>query len=707
MNEDVSAFGPEAAALLKTFQPHLVHDTENAIAAFYRGLFRQTHGTDVVRRLTSAQFADTQRPLLAHLRALSSPGLDAGIRRQGAVEIGRTHAFVGIQTSWLIEGYQQYLRRLMQQVQECPGTSEQRRSLRHILTTRLMADMNGQLQGHHGVLRAEQDAIVQMSRLHPTTTLFGGFIKQLLDILTHLDGMVAGTLSRPDAQGDIHYEIVVGESLEHHVGCLIENRLIPTIRDDDPRGQGPSGRAWRTGETQQAFVIASDAPLSPWCRFAHERGYCSQVTVPVADAGGSPYALLTLYHGSPGYFAVPERAGFLEHLRVILGTALNRSHKAGAVLTHAIRTSYREQLAKGSITILYQPVIDLKSGQLHKVEALARLHHVGGCHVSPGHFLAAFGERELRQLFAHGLRQALNDLLAWEAQGLTTSVAVNLPPQGLMEPEYLQIARDILRETGADPARLTLELLETAEIDHTQNLRSALSEWRTLGVHLAQDDLGSGYSSLIRLEQLAIDDVKIDHGLVGTAVHAPRKALQFIHHLTHLAHDIGARVTVEGLENPSLVEAASILGGDFGQGYAIARPMAAPALLSWSHKPPALIIDPDDPKTALGAFAALIIRNALMDLAADRPGLLGSVIAQPCALSRYLRANQLEGGPIGAAHVALQAAAAGGARAPSYIEARLTLENLLSAHIQAEATTARPPMVPYSGHGGGDQRAVC
>jgi len=684
MKEGVDAFGPQAATLLRAAEEHLARSGTHSLPAFYKGLFRDTKPHDVITRLTYEQFQTIQIDAEEQLRSLLDPDLNLHSHETRAFSIGQKYALTGVETSWLVGAYETHLKQLMKQIDTWPGSSLDRASLGTILTSRLMIDLKSQIRGREAARQTEQDAISQMGRLAETSGTFTDLIGKILEILMDLDGMCAGIFAKPDPQGAIQYEIMAGETLGRHVRPLTEDDLMPTIRADDPRGQGLLGRAWRSGEIQQSFIVDSDPRLAPWRKFARERGYTASAAVPISDANGCPYAILSLYHRSPGYFATPDHTSFLEHLRAILGSAFTQSRYTGSIISHATRSSYRGLLSAGALVMLYQPVVDLKSGRMTKVEALARLQGPDGALIGPGDFLAAFGEHELRQLFAQGLRQALLDLKSWDAHGLVTGIAVNLPPQAFVDNEYLEIARRALRAVPIDPKRLTLELLENGEIDHRHDPHRILSAWRALGVRLAQDDLGTGYSSLIRMEQLALDDVKIDQSLVSTATQAPRKALQFIHHLTHLAHDIGTCVTVEGLEDAGLVEASAILGADSGQGYAIARPMSSDALLDWAYHAP-FPADPNHPQTALGAYATMIIQNALMDLAAHQPALQHAIASQPCALSHYLRANDLQHTALGIAHAQLYSYAWTDSRAPSYIKAREGLEALLCAHIQKEA----------------------
>ncbi|MHB8254728.1 MAG: EAL domain-containing protein [Acidiferrobacter sp.] len=682
-NDDMEAYGPEACALLTAAQFYFPAVNRDLAETFYKELLGHAGPDDVMARLTPEEFWKTQKH--SPLHHLLSPALKRGIHKTRAHKAGQNLALIGINGAWLADTYGRLLKRLSHHIHLWPGPPKDHALLRQTLSARLMTALSGQIAGHHRVLQDQQQAMGIVMRLLETPTTLSDLARDLLEALMGLNGMVAGTLSRPDAAGNLQFEVVVGNSFEAYASSFAAQQLIPSIYGDRPEGRGPSGRAWRSGHIQQSFSAFSDPDLVPWRRIAREFGHVSQASIPIMDMDGQTQGILALFHKSPGYFATPDRTNLLDQLSSALKTALTRLGHGGPVLRYTSRTNYRERLTQDGLTMLYQPVIDLTTGHLQKVEALARLQNPDGSYTPPSEFLPAFGAHELRQLFALGLRQALVDLRHWDTQGLTTAVAVNLPPQAITDPEYLAITRAILHEIPTDTRRLTLELLENDEIDPKYNPANILTEWRALGIRLAQDDLGSGYSSLHRMETLAVDDVKIDQGLVSAAALAPRKALQFIHHLTRLVHDLGIIVVVEGLETLGLIEAAAILGADAGQGYAIARPMAADALQSWAQHF-RYTVDPHNPQTALGAYATLLLHNTLVSLVETRPTLIKSIIMEPCALSRYMDTKNFSDTPLDEAHREFLALTHKGANSPNYRRARQRLEDLLCLQIRVEET---------------------
>lgn len=689
MNGDLDIYGLDAAHGLSLAQAHLAAITGDFVDSFYSTLANRNTPQEILSALRSESLQETQPQTL--LNRLIDPHLSALVHERAANRAGHKHALLGIDGAHLVAAYGQSLKALLHTLAQSSQPQEQGLALQELLAARLMTELSHQIRGQQQVLQQQQRVVAAIMRLLEQAMPISDLIRVILETMTSLEGMMAGTLARPDENGNLQYEMVVGKTFETHTALLAKRQLVPTIHAGTPNGDGPSGRAWRSGQVQTSLCIFTDPALVPWYDSARELGYASQANIPITDVGGRSQAILTLYHSVPGYFRTTDRLSIIDRLCWALRFAYTRLSHNTPLLPHTLRADYRGRLVRGDLIMLYQPVIDLGDGELKKVEALARLVNSDGSYVLPGEFLPAFGGQDLYHLFALGLRQALTDLHHWESQGLKTSVAVNLPAQALTDPEYLTTAQLILKDIPTDTKRLTLELLETDEIDPRQNPVAILAKWRALGVRLAQDDLGSGYSSLLRMDRLAVDDVKIDQGLVSTAAQAPHKALQFIHHLTRLVHDLGIQVVVEGLESFGLIEAAAILGADAGQGYAIGRPMRASALRPWKQHF-SFNVDVRRPQTALGVYAAMVLHNALISLAKDRPELLKSVMAEPSALSHYLSIKRLETTVLGEAHKELRGLAGEGPHTSAYTKTRQKVETLLCARIQAEESTPTPSL---------------
>jgi hypothetical protein len=178
-------------------------------------------------------------------------------------------------------------------------------------------------------------------------------------------------------------------------------------------------------------------------------------------------------------------------------------------------------------------------------------------------------------------------------------------------------------------------MLETKESLEIAKRNVRIAEFQKAGILVEQDDLGSGHSSLLRMDRVPCDRVKIDQALVRSALDRPVRTLEFIYHLTLLAHDFGVSGTVEGQEDDGLIEAAAILGADHDQGYGIARPMPAEDVISWTRAW-SFPIDPERPRTALGALAGYLLWDRKLAILADWYDRAANFIKQPSLVHRYL-----------------------------------------------------------------------
>ncbi|MGH3444821.1 MAG: EAL domain-containing protein, partial [Nocardioidaceae bacterium] len=224
----------------------------------------------------------------------------------------------------------------------------------------------------------------------------------------------------------------------------------------------------------------------------------------------------------------------------------------------------------------------------------------------------------------------------WERHGVRVGVSVNLPINAARDQRYVRLVRELLAESGVDPGRLTLELLETGLVHgDLKRGRKNVDEFHELGVRLAQDDLGSGHSSLLRLRHYDFDEVKIDQHLVRGNEIAPRAALHFIQPVTDIAHSMGLTVVAEGLEDDGLIEASVQLGVDEGQGFALARPMPAadvPGFVSDF----VLDVDPAMPRTPLGALAAHVSWEHTITALGPGPLRAGLLGVDSCVMTGFI-----------------------------------------------------------------------
>ena len=167
--------------------------------------------------------------------------------------------------------------------------------------------------------------------------------------------------------------------------------------------------------------------------------------------------------------------------------------------------------------LLYQPLVDLQTGQICGLEALLRWQHPELGSVSPDQFIPLAEESGLIVPLSHWvLKEACSQNRAWQKQGLPAlRIAVNLSPRQFSDVNLLEDTARTLREVGMDPRLLELEVTESMMMYNTENTVYVLNELRNMGICIAIDDFGVGYSSLSHLKQFPIDIIKIDRSFIN------------------------------------------------------------------------------------------------------------------------------------------------------------------------------------------------
>ncbi len=265
------------------------------------------------------------------------------------------------------------------------------------------------------------------------------------------------------------------------------------------------------------------------------------------------------------------------------------------------RKKWSALLAEGALRLHYQPIIDARSGDVIVVEALARLAEGAELH-PPAAFLPNLGPNDLRLLTESVLTNALRDMRAWDEAGYRTDVAVNVDPVLLMTEEFAPFLKNLLERSHTDPRRVTVEVLKVHTFDSLELARRRLAGLKELGVRLSLDDIGSAYSSLLRLKRLPVDEIKIDRAFISDLFLEPSD-LAYVMALQSLAANLNITLVAKGVENYDIVDAMLVLGVDRIQGIAISQPIPASEMLIWLQSGHRFWVD-QRPQTLLGAYAA-------------------------------------------------------------------------------------------------------
>ncbi|NII09335.1 diguanylate cyclase [Oleiagrimonas sp. C23AA] len=629
------------------------------------------------------------------VRQLLAARVNLRQQRRQAFILGCMFAASGVEEVTLLEAAE-YLRDLVASAFGA-ATHRDRRPV-GIVLQRLAMERQWQIEGMRQLQRTRMRLLSQVSALAWSASSYLELIRGVVDVLIRDPEACACTVGRPDEAGCLVYEAVGGDVFKAYLRAVAAGQAAPiSVRESLAGGSGPSGRAWRSASIQRTGHYASDAAASPWRDVALSLGVRSNVAVPLFRSPGKPEALLTLYSSFPGGFCSDDQQAFLEQVKTVLDLALARlsprRHEA-QLLPFVVRDRWRRLLPTPALQMHYQPLVCLRRGQVIELEALARLRDENGQWLLPGRFLHAFSEDDLLLLFERALQQATACRQRQFAAGRELDIAVNLPASALHDRRYVQAAERVLSATSCPPGAVLLEVLESplsmdegrGDVFGDAHEREGLLALKALGPRLVEDDLGSGYSSLIRLRQWPFDRVKIDQAIVRQVREEPLQTLRFIRQLVRLGHELDMEVTLEGLESAGLVEAALILDADTGQGFALARPMPEEQLDHWlpNFRVP---WHTQRPVTAMGALASAVVWEERLVALASESDLWGRFAASSCGVSAYLRHHPSMDDAFLHAHDELHARAAHGPMHPDFRRARDTFMEHLVAQVMAEEHT--------------------
>jgi diguanylate cyclase (GGDEF)-like protein/PAS domain S-box-containing protein len=244
-----------------------------------------------------------------------------------------------------------------------------------------------------------------------------------------------------------------------------------------------------------------------------------------------------------------------------------------------LETELRRALGREEFRVYYQPEILLESGEIVGMEALVRWEHPGRGLLLPQEFLSIAEESNLILSIGQWvLREACNQLRTWQEQYPSPAplvIGVNLSTREFFQPSLIA---EILRETGVDPQTLQLEITEGAvAYNHAQNANNTLWDLKALGVQLAIDDFGMGYSSLSYLKQFPVNVLKIDRSFVRELGKDP-KDTKIVAAIIHLARALDLRVIAEGVETAEQVEQLRKMECEVAQGYYFSEPLPSEAV---------------------------------------------------------------------------------------------------------------------------------
>jgi diguanylate cyclase (GGDEF)-like protein len=237
----------------------------------------------------------------------------------------------------------------------------------------------------------------------------------------------------------------------------------------------------------------------------------------------------------------------------------------------------REALAAGELELHYQPVVRVRDNMVVGLEALMRWDHPERGPVSPGLFIPVAEDSSLiNQLGEWALRQACEDALQWPE---SVRVAVNVSPRQFTAQGFVGVVANVLASTGLDPDRLELELTESVFMGDTEATEVTFRALKELGVRLALDEFGTGFSSLSYLRSAPFDKLKVDKSFVDSCTQQDQNSAKIITAIIGLSKALGMETTVEGVEAFDQLEVVRARGAELIQGWLYSKALRQDVIL--------------------------------------------------------------------------------------------------------------------------------
>ncbi|MEB3981180.1 bifunctional diguanylate cyclase/phosphodiesterase [Mycobacterium sp. 663a-19] len=381
----------------------------------------------------------------------------------------------------------------------------------------------------------------------------------------------------------------INDSIGRHFGdellCHIANRLSRCVRREDLLA--------RTGDDEFAILMSEGSDLIA------ARAQAGRLL----EALSEPFALDPITMQVDACIAIALCPDHCDHPQELLSRAETavpqaKTAKGNIAVYDTAFELYRDNdpnvieelraalLDGDELTLYYQPKINASDGSVHSVEALLRWHHPTRGLLLPEEFLPA-AERAglMRKVAKRTVGRALERIDSWRAQGMPLTVAVNLSTTNLLDLELVGTIEGLLRAHNLPADALIVEITESALVDSVRS-RNTVAELQRIGVRISIDDYGTGWSSLARLQDVSVDELKLDRIFVARLAEDPR-SVAIVRSTVALARSLGAELVAEGVEDEITLSALRRYGCTITQGFVHSPPLPADELQRWiiSHVP--------------------------------------------------------------------------------------------------------------------------
>ena len=391
----------------------------------------------------------------------------------------------------------------------------------------------------------------------------------------------------------------VNDTLGHHVGdkllAQIGPRLAGALRGVDtvarlggdefavllPAVDGLAGALEVAGRLRAALAEAftvEDVELD----------IEASIGVVISGAHGSDAQILLQRADIAMYVAKQQKKG------VVVYDPENDDHSPERL---SLLGQLRRGIERGELFLHYQPKINLKTREVVGVEALVRWQHPERGVIPPNDFIPLAEHTGLiGPLTMSVLNMALAQAKVWADGGHHIPVAVNISARNLSDAEFANKVKRLLAQHALASGLLEVEVTESAVMLEPERAAQVLNQLHAIGVRIAIDDFGVGYTSLAQLKNLPISELKIDKSFI-LSMHSNADDVMIVKSMVDLGHSLNMKVVAEGIETAQSIKTLTDLQCDVGQGYHLCRPALPEALLHWYSQQPVRPCRPIDSST--------------------------------------------------------------------------------------------------------------
>lgn len=369
----------------------------------------------------------------------------------------------------------------------------------------------------------------------------------------------------------------INDSLSHDIGdvllCQVAERMSSLLTAQDT--------LYRLGGDEFALVIEDVTDLSSVASISEDIVSLLHEPFEIEDhelvVNGSLGVVMYPVDGDSSLELLQNADTAMYHAKYRGGNTyqfFSESMNQEAVQRLQMENQLRQCLKEDGLRVHYQPKMNLHTGMIEGVEALARLYVPKSGPLSPADFIPLAEETGMiTELGERVLEQACRDAKEWLAQGLFTGrVAVNLSARQFNQPDLVARIEAILARTKFSPHSLELEITEGMVMTDPERAIRTMADLQALGIHLALDDFGTGYSSLAYLKRFPIHCLKIDKAFIDD-IHVRARERNMVASIIAMAHNLGLTVVAEGVEEAEQVTILNTLRCETIQGFYFSKPL--------------------------------------------------------------------------------------------------------------------------------------